>query len=71
MAELMAYFASVREGSFAVLDRLEDSALDRQVEHPGIKDITGRWVLGHVLVEESQHLGQVAFIRGLIRGLDG
>ncbi len=71
MAELMGYFAAVRERSFEVLDRLEESALDRRVEHPGIKDITGRWVLGHVLVEESQHLGQVAFIRGLIRGLDG
>ena len=30
----------------------------------------GYWILGHVLVEESQHLGQVAYIRGMIKGLD-
>jgi len=33
--------------------------------------ITWGWILGHVIVEESQHLGQVALIRGIIRGLDG
>jgi len=25
--------------------------------------------LGHILVEESQHTGQVAMIRGMMRGL--
>ena len=29
------------------------------------------WILGHILAEESQHLGQVAYIRGMIRGFDG
>jgi hypothetical protein len=33
--------------------------------------ITWGWILGHVMVEESQHLGQIAFIRGMIRGLNG
>ena len=29
------------------------------------------WSLGHVLAEESQHLGQVAYIRGMIKGFNG
>jgi hypothetical protein len=33
--------------------------------------MTGAWVFGHAIVEESQHLGQIAFIRGMQRGLDG
>lgn len=65
MQEVLAYFDAVRVRAFDVLGGLDESALDCRVEHPGIKDITVRWVLGHVLVEESQHLGQVAFIRGL------
>ena len=28
-------------------------------------------LLGHILAEESQHLGQVAYIRGMSRGFDG
>jgi hypothetical protein len=31
---------------------------------------TGTWIIGHLLVEESQHLGQVAYIRGIIRGFN-
>jgi hypothetical protein len=67
---LVEYFDAVREGSFSVIDGLsdEDIASERvRRDSP----ITIGWILGHVLVEESQHVGHVGFIRGMIRGLNG
>ena len=71
MSDLLDYMSAVRTKSFAVLDGLEEKDLDATIDHPRMKNITGRWVLGHLLVEESQHVGQIAFIRGLLRGFGG
>jgi hypothetical protein len=30
--------------------------------------LTGAWIVGHILVEESQHTAQVALIWGMMRG---
>src|SRR5262249_40206178 len=32
------------------------------------RPVMGAWSMGHIIVEESQHTGQVALIRGIIRG---
>ena len=29
----------------------------------------GTWIVGHILIEESQHVGQVALLRGMMRGM--
>ena len=68
MDDLLAYYDAVRAAAFEQLDRLTEADLGRQIPHPRMKDLNLAWVLGHVLVEESQHLGQVAYIRGMIRG---
>ena len=34
------------------------------------KWFTGFWILGRLISEESQHLGQISYIRGIIRGLN-
>jgi len=43
--------------------------LAREYPHPRLGSITGAWIVGHILVEESQHTGQVALLRGMMRGL--
>jgi uncharacterized damage-inducible protein DinB len=64
---VMAYFEAVREAGLKVIERLTDDDFDQPISRPGRNDVTLRWALGHVLVEESQHLGQIAYVRGMIR----
>ena len=47
---------------------LDEDTLAREMEHPRFGTITGRWLVGHIIVEESQHTGQVALVRGMMRG---
>ncbi len=70
--ELVAYFDAVRAGSFSVVDGLTDADIASERDRSrGRGPVTVGWVLGHVLVEESQHVGHVGFIRGMVRGLNG
>lgn len=68
MSDLLNYFDAVRQSTLAHLERMTPPDLETTYPHPRRKGITGTWILGHLLVEESQHLGQVAYVRGIIRG---
>ncbi len=69
--QLMEYYHAARRSTMHHLDAMTTEDLDRTYYHPrrGI-EVTGDWVLGHILVEESQHLGQIAYLRGLMRGIN-
>lgn len=71
--EMTAYFDSVREGTLAYLSGLSAGDLDVSPiarPNPNAPDTTLGKVFSHLIVEESQHVGQVAYIRGIQRGLD-
>ena len=68
LSDLMAYFDAVRLVTRRYLDQATDNDLSRVYHYRG-GDRSGTWILGHILVEESQHTGQVAMIRGMMRGL--
>jgi uncharacterized damage-inducible protein DinB len=68
LSDLMAYFEAVRLVTRRYLDQATDKDLSRVYHHRG-SDRSGTWILGHILVEESQHTGQVAMVRGMMRGL--
>lgn len=70
VSDLLDYYDDVREATFGVIDRMIPVDV-ANVYSPGTQSTTWGWILAHVIVEESQHLGQIAFIRGMIRGLDG
>jgi uncharacterized damage-inducible protein DinB len=70
ISELVAYYEAVRKAAFETIDGMTDADMANEIDR-GHGPITWSWILGHVMVEESQHLGQVALIRGMIRGLDG
>lgn len=69
LTDLIAYFDDVRATTRRYLDQATEGDLSRKYNHPRLGEITGTWIVGHLLVEESQHTGQVALIRGMIRGL--
>ncbi len=66
--DLMAYFDAVRLVTREYLDQATDNDLSQVYQNRG-RNRSGTWILGHILVEESQHTGQVAMIRGMMRGL--
>lgn len=70
LTDLMAYCDAVRAVTHQYLQQATDADLSRQYPRPRGGTVTGSWVLGHLLVEESQHLGQVALLRGMTRGLN-
>lgn len=69
---VLEYFDAAHASLLAMIDGLEESDLDREVYSPARgESFNINWILGHILAEESQHLGQIAYIRGLQRGFDG
>jgi hypothetical protein len=69
---VLEYYDAAHAAMLAMIDALERSDMDREVysEYRGESQNIA-WILGHILTEESQHLGQIAYIRGMQRGFDG
>src|SRR5262249_42483445 len=68
LSDLIAYFDAVRAVSRQYLAQVTEAALSQEYHHPTRGAMTGTEVLGRLLVEESQHVGQVALMRGMLRG---
>ncbi len=69
---VLNYFDEAHASLLAMIDGLDPSDLARDVYAAYRGDsLNIGWILGHVLAEESQHLGQVAYIRGMIKGFNG
>ncbi len=68
--ELMEYYKAVRRQSLHLIDSLTDEDLTL-IPDPDRPDQTIARILSHLLVEEAQHVGQIAYIRGIQRGFDG
>jgi len=69
LSDLMAYFDAVRAVTREYLEQATDADLLQEYPHPHLGSRTGSWIVGHILVEESQHVGQVALLRGMMRGM--
>ena len=68
--DLMEYYKSVRRETMLYIDSLTDVDLNR-VPDPERPHWTVAAILGHLIVEEAQHVGQIAYIRGMQRGFEG
>jgi hypothetical protein len=69
---IFEYFDVTHASLLGMIDALEQSDLDRDVVAVYRNEsLNIGWILGHILAEESQHLGQIAYIRGMQRGFDG
>ena len=71
---LIQYYDAVRKETLAYVDSVEPRELDVRspferlhIQFPGI---TKGQVLSHIVVETAQHLGQIGYIRGIIRGME-
>ena len=64
--DLMAYYEAVRAVTRQYLDQATEADLARTYSYRG-NDRSGTWIMGHILVEESQHTGQVATLADIYR----
>ena len=69
--DLMAYYRTVREEAFQCIDLLTAEDLNTKIVMTADWEVTVGGMLGHLIVEEAQHVGQIAYIRGIQRGIDG
>ena len=68
---LMAYYEAVRTRTVEFFtDEMEEEDLARVLGFMGTEPMTVAGVLGHLLAEVAEHLGQVAYIRGMRRGIN-
>ena len=70
MDELWAYLSAVRAVTSEYLASIDEADLDRRPDAVQADYTIGR-MWSHLLVEESQHVGQVSYLRGIQRGLGG
>jgi uncharacterized damage-inducible protein DinB len=68
--DLMGYYDSVRRETLRYLDGLTGADLDNRPDPNRRPVYTVGKMFSHVIVEEAQHVGQVAYLRGLQRGIN-
>ncbi len=69
IADIFEYSDAVRAQSLKNLDTVTAEHLGETREGVRGEPPTIAWVLAHVLIEEAQHFGQIAYVRGILRGL--
>ncbi len=68
---VMEYYRSVRAGTTRFFENeMQEVDLQHEITHPRYDPVSYAWILGHLLCEEAEHLGQIEYIRGMIRGLN-
>lgn len=68
--DVMAYYESARRETFGFLDSVSAEDLDRCPDPEQRPDYSIGRMFSHIIVEEAQHTGQVAYLRGLQRGIN-
>lgn len=68
--DMMAYYDAVRQETLRYLESVTADELDRCPNEERRPGYTIGNMFSHIIVEESQHVGQIAYIRGMQRGLN-
>ena len=66
---LINYYDVVRNNTNKLLENITEKDLYLKYEVKS-EEVTGYFILGRLITELSQHLGQVSYIRGMLRGLN-
>ena len=70
LADMLEYYDAVRESTLSYIDGISEDGLV-ETPHPERRPgYTVARMLGHIMVEQSMHMGQIAYLRGIQRGLN-
>jgi uncharacterized damage-inducible protein DinB len=67
LRDLRAYGEAVRAETLDYLRNTDAAKLDETVKSRLFGEVSIGSLIGHVIVELSQHVGQIAYVRGLVR----
>ncbi len=68
---VMQYYRSIRKETSDYFESvMTEDDLSRVIEHTNFRGWTGAQVLGRLLCEEAEHLGQIEYLRGMMRGIN-
>ncbi len=70
LKDLMAYADAVRTRTSAYLKKVSPDGFDKIINVPSRGDVTIGWYFMHILVHLAQHAGEIAYLRGLQRGMN-
>lgn len=71
IAEVMEYYRTIRTETSDYFERvMRADDLSRVIEHTNFRGWTGAQILGRLLCEEAEHLGQIEYLRGMMRGMN-
>jgi uncharacterized damage-inducible protein DinB len=70
LSEMLTYYDAVRESTLDYFDGISREDLDKTPHPERRPGYTIAAMLGHIIVEQSMHTGQIAYLRGMQRGLD-
>ena len=69
--KVMEYYRSIRNAtSDYFVNVMREDDLSRVIEHTNFRGWTGAAILGRLLCEEAEHLGQIEYLRGMMRGMN-
>jgi uncharacterized damage-inducible protein DinB len=68
---LLAYNKAVRDATKAYVDSITSADFDETITMPHFGEIPRAFLLSLTVSHAAQHLGEMSYIRGLQRGLDG
>ena len=73
LEDLLSYYKAVRAETLECVRTIDPDEMDKRCPferlHHQLPEVTKGGVLAHMVVEPVQHLGQIGYIRGIIRGM--
>jgi hypothetical protein len=69
MKYLMAYYDAVRNKTSDYFLSLSPAGFDRKVKHP-LGEFTAAGIFFIIIRHAAQHLGEISYLRGMLRGMD-
>ncbi len=67
ISDLMAYSEAVRAATSDYLRNVDPARLDEIVKSRLFGEVSVGSLIGHFIVEAAQHVGQIAYVRGMLR----
>ncbi len=69
--EVMEYYRTIRKETSDYFENImREDDLARVIGHTNFRGWTGARILGRLLCEEAEHLGQIEYLRGMMRGMN-
>ncbi len=70
LKDLLAYLGAARAKTSDYLKSIQPAELDRIIGSPRYGDRPVRALIGRLLIHAAEHAGEIAYLRGVQRGLD-